>query len=68
VNNDFRRGIERLTWKALEVTMDMAYARRKIGLLLAAMQDAYLVAESVQAPNSVRPGQIRAPKDEYTHR
>jgi hypothetical protein len=68
VNNDFGRGIERLARQALEVTMDMAYAPRKIGLVLAAMEEAYLVAQSVQPPNRVRPGQIRAPQHEYAHR
>ncbi len=52
--------MERLAGQALEVTMDMAYARRKIGLVLATMEDAYIVPESVQPPNRVRPGQIRA--------
>jgi hypothetical protein len=60
VYNDFGRGIERLARQALEVTMDVAYAARKIGFVLAAMEHAYLVAESVQSPNRVRPGQIRA--------
>jgi hypothetical protein len=68
MNNDIGRGVECFARQALEVTMDMAYARRKIGLMLAAMEDAYLVAESVQTPDCVRPGQIRASQHEYVHR
>jgi hypothetical protein len=46
--------MERFTWEALKVTMDVAYTRRKMRLVLAAMEDGHLMAESVQPPSCVR--------------
>jgi hypothetical protein len=45
--NDFGRRMKCFARQMLEVTMDMTYTRRKIGFMLAAMEDTYLVAEGV---------------------